>query len=141
MQAIAIWMFLATISMAPTMAQAAAEAACGIDRYEPNDQRQRAKSTRGKTVEARVCGDDTDWYYVKLTAGTTVTVTARHGESARLALAFFPPRSRKPEGKLSQTPTSQTVRYRVTEDGKHRIRVRASGGAAVSYELDVTSGK
>lgn len=141
MQAIVIWMFLATVAVAPTMARATAEAACGVDRYEPNDERGRAKSTRGKRVEARVCGDDTDWYYVKLDAGETVTVATKHAPGAPVEVMVFPPRSRKPRGALTTRGDTREVKLRVTEPGKHRVRVRAIGGAASAYTLEVIRGR
>lgn len=140
MQAFAIWIFLATVSAAPSLAAAAVEAGCGVDRYEPNDQRARAKSTRGKRVEARVCGDDSDWYYVALEAGTTVVIDAEHPEGAAIDVDFFPPRSRKAQGAVTRTDKSVKVRFRVEQSGKHRFRVRAASGAASVYGLEVRTG-
>ncbi len=137
MQVLVIWMFAVTLGMAPTMAEAAVEAACGVDRYEPNDARGRAKSTRGKPVEARVCGGDVDWYYVKLEAGTTVEVVVEAGDEAAVDVGFYPPRSRKPQGKATRADGRVVVRYRVTEAAKHRIRVSAKDGAAVPYLMTI----
>lgn len=140
MQALAIWMFLATTVAAPSLATAAVEASCGADRYEPNDQRARAKSTRGKRVEARVCGGDTDWYYVKLKAGSTVVVHTEHPSEAPLLVELYPPRSRKPQGKASRRGGVTTVSYPVRESGTHRIRVRSAEGRAAAYMLEMRSG-
>ncbi len=140
MQALAILMFLATAAAAPSMAEAAVEAGCGLDRYEPNDVRSRAKSTRGKRVEARVCGDDADWYYVKLEAGSTIVVHAEHAAEDPLRVELYPPRSRKPQGEVSREGGSTLVSYRVRETGKHRIRVSSSDGGAASYAFELRPG-
>jgi len=141
MQALVIWVFLATVGIAPSLAGAAVEATCGVDRYEPNDQRSRAKSTRGKRVEARVCGEDADWYYVTLKAGSTVDIVVEHGPKAPVDVAFYPPRSRKPQGKVTRRGDTVTVRHSVTENGKHRIQVRSSGSpTAYGFEVKQSGG-
>lgn len=138
MQVLAIWMFLATVSMTPLVAEAAVEAACGADRYEPNDQRARAKSTRGKRVEARVCAGDQDWYYVDFEAGATVDVVVEHAPGTPVEVELYPPRSRKPQGAVKTADGRTTVRYRTKEKARHRIRVRATGDGPAAYSLEVS---
>lgn len=119
------------------LGNAQVDALCGADKYEPNNERARAKSTRGERVEARICGADSDWYYLRLEAGARVDVrvVAEDGRGCA-APSIYPPRARKAMGDAYQLEGYSGVRLSVVEGGKHRVHVRCDG-EGVAYSLEV----
>lgn len=137
MQVLATMMLWATASLLPATVEAAVTATCGADAYEPNNERQRAKSTRGKKVEARVCRGDADWYYFKPEAGSTIEVVVEH--DAPVTVDLFPPRARAAAGEVKTEGNRTVMRYSVTSKSKHRLRVRSAEGATVAYTMTMSA--
>lgn len=141
MQVLAVLMLWATASLMPATVEAAVTATCGADAYEPNDVRDRAKSTRGKPVEARVCRGDADWYYLKPEPGATLEVVVEHDPAHPVTVDLFPPRARAAAGEVKTEGNRTTLRYAVSPKAKakakHRLRIRSADGAAVAYTMTV----
>lgn len=137
MQVLAIMMLWATASLMPATVEAAITAACGADSYEPNNERGKAKSTRGKQISARVCRGDADWYYVTPEPGRTLEVVVEHDAAHPVTVDLFPPRSRAAAGETSTEGGRTVVRFPVTAKAKHRLRIQSADGSTVAYTLDV----
>lgn len=139
MQALAIMMVWTAMSLLPAPVEAAVTATCGADAFEPNDARARAKSTRGKAVEARVCRGDLDWYYVKAEAGEVIEIVVEHPADQPVDVGLFPPRARTAAGETEVEGGRTTVRFAVEKSAKHRIRVESRDGSTVPYTLEVAT--
>lgn len=139
MQALAIMMVWTAVNLLPAPVEAAVTATCGADAFEPNDARARAKSTRGKAVEARVCRGDVDWYYVKAEAGEVIEVVVEHAAGQPVDVGLFPPRARTAAGETEVEANRTTVRFAVEKSAKHRVRVESPDGSTVPYTLEIAT--
>lgn len=140
MQVLAIMMVWTVVNLLPAPVEAAVTATCGADAFEPNDARARAKSTRGKTVDARVCRGDVDWYYVKAEAGEVIEVVVEHPAEHPVDVGLFPPRSRTAAGEVEVEGGRTTVRFEAAKSAKHRVRIESKDGATAPYTLDISTG-
>jgi len=140
MQPLIIW-FLSIVLQAPQgvlpVPADAAPAECGADVHEPNDVRAKARPLPTGGAVASVCRGDEDWYVIHLDRGQRIELVARHAPGARLDLALFPPRARKPRGQRRRTPGQSALRYRARRAGNHRLRVRTRGAAKTAYGVEL----
>ncbi len=112
---------------------------CGADRYEPNDKRGRAKSMRGKPVEAISCHGDTDWFRYDFKEGQEIQIKLEHQQPCELSL--FAPRRRKPVGESLLNPEWSAVKLKVEKSGRYRFRVQCPQKSPNSYRLQVEISK
>ncbi|MEZ4435938.1 MAG: hypothetical protein R3F65_26375 [bacterium] len=139
MQVMALMVMWAAVSLLPAPVEAAVTATCGADAFEPNDARARAKSTRGKRAEARVCRGDVDWYYVKAEAGQTIEVVVEHDAAHPVEVGLFPPRARAAAGETETRGGRTTVRYVADKAAKHRVRVASGDGSTTPYAVEISA--
>lgn len=114
-----------------------AESTCGVDAYESNDKRSRAKSTRGKPVAARVCAGDDDWFYFKPAADQLIEIVVEHPSSGQVTAALFPPGARKSRGERTVEGRRQVIRFRPESDRKHRLKVYSTAQEPVDYTVTI----
>ena len=74
---------------------------CGLDRFEPNNLRSKARNVsielkHAREVNAKVCLGDDDWYTVWLNRGDLVDFIVNTPLAKPPQIAVYPPRKRKP---------------------------------------------
>ena len=116
-----------------------AAASCGADAWEPNDERALSGPPLATLRDARMCGEDEDWYAIELKRGVAVEIAVLHdlGEFA-FAPEVFAPRSRRPVGRAYEAPGETGTRVVPSVSGTYRVRVHSRLSAeAFDYVLGV----
>ncbi len=110
---------------------------CGADAREPNDTRARARSTKRRSVEARVCAGDDDWFYFEAARGRPIDVRVAHAQGARLELHVYAPRHRKPVGPAVKGGRLTHVAFEPPKSGRYRVHITSTAPATTPYTLRV----
>lgn len=121
---------------------------CAPDPFEPNETKaDAAKINPGLFQGLSVCDADaqnydTDWYYLPVTSGTTLTATISfqhdHGD---LGLGLFTESGQEPLAMSDEIGDQETVQYAVTGAGNYYLVVFANSGSNIKapYSLEVTT--
>ncbi|MBU0552101.1 hypothetical protein KKF91_05805 [Myxococcota bacterium] len=121
--------------------QAQVDALCGVDSFEPNNERARAKSTRNKDVKARTCKGDDDWFYLRLKKDEDVHLSLQlDTKKVCAAPIVYPPRARKSLGASYRDKEKSGVRFKAPETGKYRVFIRCEVEPS-DYQLKMIKGR
>ena len=114
---------------------------CGIDRFEPNNSRARARNLStelkdNREISAKLCQEDRDWYTVWLNRGELVEFQVYSPLDTPPKMKIFAPRKRKPSGVLKTlSPSSRALRIYAKKSGRYRLQLLSSREAQTSYIL------
>lgn len=141
MHPIVVWYLAVVVPVPPSLGLPAAELAqgalCGLDDYEDNGKRPKAKSVESGGVDAVVCSSDTDWFWFEGVPGRRVEISIEADAARGVDVSLFPPRARKSRGRVLGSVQRRFIRYRMRRPGKHRIRIRTRATKPIRYRLAV----
>ena len=112
---------------------------CGLDHFEPNDQRARAHELSQPLIEGRSCSGDIDWFVFKARRGDRIEVELFSWGSHEPILKLYPPRARRSllmARPISARPQSYRLTLRASESGRYRLQLQGTGSGH-RYTLQV----
>ena len=118
-------------------------AKCGVDLYEPNNRRYKARNISNelnarREVNAQLCAQDRDWYTVWLNRGELVELHVTTSLELPPHIRVFAPRKRKPSGITRRvSPSHRRVRVYAKSSGHYRVLVSGSESAQTRYRLSM----
>ena len=116
---------------------------CGVDTFEPNDHRPRARNVSAallaeRELEGAACGVDEDWFWVWLNRGQLVELTlSGEGVEGWPPLSAFAPRKRTAQGGVRRATGSQRIKVYARKSGRYRVKVRGRGEERGRYHLSL----
>ena len=121
---------------------ASATPSCGLDQFEPNNQRHQAKHlislTRHKSIHALLCPTDIDWFSIWLNRGQWVEVQLESASLKTLdTFMIFAPHQRKSMGISKDHSLYKSIRIQVRTSGRYRLKVASTAPESTRYTLSL----
>ena len=116
---------------------------CGVDQFEPNNLRSRARNISvelksERELSARVCQGDDDWYTVWLNRGDLVEFIVNSPLETPPEMNIYAPRKRKAGGiRHTVNPSTRKVRLYAKHSGRYRVHIRALKETVSRYSLSL----
>ena len=119
-----------------------AKSTCGLDQFEPNNQRYQARHlmslTRHQSIHAHLCASDTDWFSIWLNRGQWIELQLESADLGALqTFTLFAPRRRKSTGLYRQHSLYKSIRIHIKESGRYRLKVGSSSSETIRYTLSL----